>query len=290
MANNEKIESLLWVRFVGQNLDERSVPIYLLGESFIAFQRIVNKAYLAQNDRLGTGSQLTNFEREMLALQVGERRKESDGYGFLPFQITPDMMELLKGLATQIVIAFGQYAYQKIKTRNDTGNEKEQDSKEYKNGEKQPISESPEFVGSIHKDLSVIVRTIEGIGNIREIQFSVPNDPHVKAVVLNVDTKGYVQDLASQSYLGKQQDLTGEIARLEPGENIITIRKKHTRKLIRVYATENIFNDVRYSDIKENDFITFSGHPIHRYGDDVSKYDKFEAKAFLKAFLREKQH
>jgi hypothetical protein len=286
MTNDEKTESLLWVRFVGENLDEKSVPIYLLGESFIAFQRIVNKAYLAQNDRLGIGWQLTNSEREMLALQVGERKKESDGYGFIPFQISPEMIEIFKGLATQIVIALGQYAFQRIKTRNDKGNEKEEDSKDNKNGEKQPISENPEFIGSIHKDLSVVVRSIEGIGNIREIQFSIPNNPHIETVVLNVETKGYIQHLASQTFLGKQQELTGEISRLEPGENIITIRRKHTRKLIRVRTTNNVFNDVRYSDIKENDFITFTGHPIHRYGDDMSKYDEFEAKAFS----REKKH
>lgn len=285
MADEGKIESLLWVRFVGENLDEKSVPIYLLGETFIAFQRIVNKAYLAQNDRLGIGWQLTNSEREMLALQVGERRKESDGYGFLPFQISPEIMELFKALATQIVLALGKYAYQKIKTRNNKENE-EQAPKENKNEEKQPISENPEFVGSIHKDLSVIVRTIEGIGNIREIQVSVPNHPNMDTVVLNVDTKGYIQKLASQTFLGKQQEITGEIAKLEPGENIITIRKKHTRKLIRVYATESIFNDVRYSNIREDDFITFTGHPIHRYGDDVSKYTEFEAKVFS----REKKH
>lgn len=280
MTDDKKNKSLLWVRFVGESLDENSVPIYLLGESFIALQRIVNKAYMAQNGTLGMGWQLTNSEREMLALQVAERKKESDGYGFLPFQITPEMVDLLNGLAAQIVIALGQYAYQKIKTRNDKEGEKKQETSENKNEEKQPVSVDPEFVGSIHKDLSVIVRTIEGIGKVKEIQFSVPNNPNVETVVLNVDTKKYVQQLASKTFLGKQQELTGEIAKLEPGENIITIRKKHTRKLIRVYTTEEIFNAVRYSNIKENDFITFTGHPIIRYGDDVSKYNEFEAKEF----------
>lgn len=286
MAENKKNSSLLYIRFIGEDLDKKSVPIYLLGESFISFQRIINKAYLANNNRLGTNWQLTNSERENLALQVGERKKESDGYGFIPFQLNPEVIEMLKSLVPEILISLGKYAYQRIKTRNDGGDEKELVSKDNQDEQKQPISENNEFVSSIHKDLLAITRGIEGIGGIKEIHLSVPDNPQIEKVVINIETKGYLRYLASETFLGKTQEITGKISKLEPGENIVTILKKYTNKSIRIYATSSVFNEVRYSKIRENEFVTFTGRPIHHYGEPLSKFSKFEATTFY----REQKH
>ena len=40
--------ALLTIRFVGPELQTRGMPIYELGTAFVALQRIVNKAYLAE--------------------------------------------------------------------------------------------------------------------------------------------------------------------------------------------------------------------------------------------------
>jgi hypothetical protein len=39
-------EDLIKIRFKGENLFSQGVPIQELGETFIAFQRIINKCYL----------------------------------------------------------------------------------------------------------------------------------------------------------------------------------------------------------------------------------------------------
>ncbi|MEX0964513.1 MAG: hypothetical protein WDZ52_10800 [Pseudohongiellaceae bacterium] len=69
-------ESSLWLKFTGENLDMRSVPIYELGDTLVAVQRIIHKAFLYQNDRLKKRAQLTQDERKRLSLQIVERRKE----------------------------------------------------------------------------------------------------------------------------------------------------------------------------------------------------------------------
>jgi len=62
----EQQESLLWLRFIGDDLNIKSLPIYELGTVLIAFQQIVNKAYLfevwergqfSQWERSGSGVQ-----------------------------------------------------------------------------------------------------------------------------------------------------------------------------------------------------------------------------------------
>ncbi|MDF5575772.1 hypothetical protein P3717_23255 [Vibrio parahaemolyticus] len=76
MQEREKYENgLFTIRFIGDDLDKRGVSIYDLGESLIAFQRIINKAYLAQEDRLVKGAFPSSEERQHLALQIGQRKE-----------------------------------------------------------------------------------------------------------------------------------------------------------------------------------------------------------------------
>ena len=68
------------IHFKGKSLDDRSVPIYELGESLIAIQRIVQRAYLivSENDQQKSIHRVST--RENLALQIVRQEKGSDVY------------------------------------------------------------------------------------------------------------------------------------------------------------------------------------------------------------------
>ena len=89
------MEPSLWLKFSGSQLDVRSIPIYELGDTLIAMQRIVHKSFLFENDRLKKHAQLTQDERARLSLQISERRKSSDLYGLIPFMVDPTIQVYL---------------------------------------------------------------------------------------------------------------------------------------------------------------------------------------------------
>jgi hypothetical protein len=59
-----KEEPSLWLKFSGEELDVRSIPIYELGDTLIAVQRIIHKTFQFENGRLKKGVQLTQAERK----------------------------------------------------------------------------------------------------------------------------------------------------------------------------------------------------------------------------------
>lgn len=89
-------ESLLTVRFVGPNLDTVGVGIYDLGLTLVAFQRLVHKAYLMSQNRMGKGAFPQKHERQGLALQIGERTRKSDAFGLIPIVTNPAVLQTLK--------------------------------------------------------------------------------------------------------------------------------------------------------------------------------------------------
>jgi hypothetical protein len=78
-------EDLIYIRFEGELLETCSLPIYELGTSLIAIQRIVHKSALFAEGKLERGTHLTTKRRAELALQVSSHRKSSDFWGLRPY-------------------------------------------------------------------------------------------------------------------------------------------------------------------------------------------------------------
>ncbi len=72
--------SLLSIRFVGQGFTKNTMPIYELGNTFIAIQRVVHKTHLFSTSRLEKGARLSFDERRELALRISEIKEGSDEY------------------------------------------------------------------------------------------------------------------------------------------------------------------------------------------------------------------
>ena len=87
----------VWLKFDGKELDVRSIPIYELGDTLVAVQRIVHKMFL-YNRRLTRGAHLRRDERQRLSLQISERRKSSDLYALVPFVVDPVVQHYISTL------------------------------------------------------------------------------------------------------------------------------------------------------------------------------------------------
>jgi hypothetical protein len=115
MSNNS-----ILLKFSGKDLDIRSVPIYELGDTLVAVQRIAHKAFLFENGRLIKHAQLTQIERKKLSLQINDRRKSSDIYALAPFLSDPICQQYLVSLLKIGMGALAKYALQTVFSNKST--------------------------------------------------------------------------------------------------------------------------------------------------------------------------
>ena len=159
MQDREKYENgLLTVRFIGDDLGSRGVNIYDLGESLIAIQRIVNKAYLASNDRLIKGAYPSKEERQFLSLQVGQRKRLSDAFALLPVIADPAIQQAMIKVMDWVISGVVGYYIGDVLNR----------VREEKDPNKRIL------IGSIFTEISSIVNRITASGGVSAISLGSP--------------------------------------------------------------------------------------------------------------------
>ena len=107
-------EPSIWLKFSGKELDVRSIPIYELGDTLVAVQRIIHKTFQFENGRLKKGAHLTQAERKRLSLQISERRKSSDLYALIPFAADPALQQYLLTLLKVGLGSLAKYALKSV--------------------------------------------------------------------------------------------------------------------------------------------------------------------------------
>ena len=138
MREREKYENgIFTVRFIGEDLDKHGVSIYDLSQTLLAMQRIVHKAYLAQNERLEKGAFPNKEERESLALQLGERRRASDAFALIPLLTDPTVQTTIKQVADYVISGIVGYFVGDVIDR----------------ARKEPDGEKQIFIGSIYGEV-----------------------------------------------------------------------------------------------------------------------------------------
>jgi len=108
------MDAILSIKFDGQDLASRSLPIYELGSTLISLQRIVNKAALFTDGELDSGIQLAPKKRESLALQICQHKKGSDLWGLAPYLSDPVLGPIWQNLIALSLAAVGHYTLRKI--------------------------------------------------------------------------------------------------------------------------------------------------------------------------------
>lgn len=259
LRNDELYEhSYVKIRFIGEGLDAQGIPIYDLGQSFIAFQRIINKAYLFKNQQLTKGTALSTEERKICALQIIARKKESDGYGLAPFLTDPAYGDIIKGLIVVGVSAIAAYTKRKLFPPKDQN------------------SLSPNIlIGSIKNEVNIFVDRIDNVGGVNSIQISPGRDLNFETLHIDKETQEYVRGLSFETILGEVMTIEGVVTRIHPRRMTLDI-KDRPNHYITIHVSESDFDKIRKSTNLRN-YMRFYGRPIYKYGTETPEFDEFEA-------------
>jgi hypothetical protein len=265
-----KVEPSLWLKFSGEDLDVRSIPIYELGDTLVAVQRIVHKTFLFENDRLKKHAQLTQEERKRLSLQISERRKSSDLYALIPFTVDPAIQQYILTLLKVGLGSLAKYALKSVlsdyqKPKSGTTSIQAGDVK------------GSVLVGAIYAETVQITNHINNIGGIDSIELIPSPTLNLSSIKLTPETQTYVREIANESYRGEPDEIVGYVTRLYPNRLLAEIKLAPSR-YVKVGLNEKNFDFVRYETVAEQQ-LRFKGWPVIRLGKDFSTFQEFEAES-----------
>lgn len=263
-----KTEPTLWLKFSGRDLDVRSVPIYELGETLIALQRIVHKTFLFENGRLRKRAQLTQEERAHLSLQISERKRSSDFYALIPFLADPTLQQHLADLLKIGLGTLAKYALQQVlpQDRKSRGNVTDVSAGDV---------DGSVLVGAIYAETVQITNHINNIGGIESIEIVPAARLNVPSIKITEDTQQYIRAIVNETYKGKMQEITGYVTRMLPNRLIAEIKLAPSH-YVKIGMPEDAFTFVRYQTEPEQ-MLRFKGRPIYRLGKDSVAFQEFEA-------------
>ncbi|MGO9018390.1 MAG: hypothetical protein ACLQVJ_08575 [Syntrophobacteraceae bacterium] len=260
MKKREKYENgILSVRFTGEHLSEHGVSIYDLGETLLAIQRIVHKAYLAQKGRLVKGAFPDKGERTHLALQLGERKRGSDAFALVPLLGDRVLQESLKQLVRFVISGVVAYYVRDVLDRVRGENNKDKQI----------------FIGSIYSEVVNIVHRIDASGGVESISIGSPALNRETFAAFTNKTKDYLVKLQGETYLGTYQEIKGKVYKLYPVSKIVAIRRAGGRT-VSIFLNETDFDQIRYHR-ETNPLFLFKGHPKYRFGIETETVSEFDA-------------
>lgn len=260
MQNREQYENgLFTLRFIGDELKVRGVSIYDLSHCLLAIQRIVHKAHLSMEDRLVKGAFPDKEERQLLALQIGERRRESDAFSLLPILSDANVQQYLIKLADYVFSGIVGYYVGDVLKR----------VKAEKNQNKQI------FIGSIYTEVANIVNRIDSSGGVEAISLGAPMLGQQTIAAFGPETKDYLGTLKNQYFLGDYQQIKGRVYKLYPASKIVAIRRAGGRT-VSIFLSEQDFDQIRYHR-ETNPQYLFGGRPRYQFGVETKAISEFEA-------------
>lgn len=260
MNDRERYENgLLTLRFTGEQITDRGVSIYDLGETLLAIQRIVHKAYLAREGRLIKGAFPTKDERPELALQLGERRRTSDAFALVPIIADQAVRDSISAVVQYVITALVGYYTGDLLSR--VRAERNHDTQI--------------FIGSIYTEVANINNRIGTSGGLEAISVGSPYLGQETVAAFDSRTKDYLVELRGETYLGKHQEIKGSVYKLYPASKIVAIRRAGG-STVSIFLDEDDFDLIRYNqDI--NPIFVFKGRPIYKFGIETKSISEFEA-------------
>ncbi|MFI8034179.1 hypothetical protein ACH8I4_09920 [Acinetobacter sp. ABJ_C3_5] len=258
-SNKSFDQSLLSIKFTGSDLDQHGVSIYDLAECLLALQRIIHKAYLAQEKKLYKGSYPKKEIREKLALQLGGRQKGSDIFALIPLVADPNINDALRKAFDYVVSGIVGYY---------TGDVIERLKKE-------PDDNKKIFIGAIHTEVANIVNRIDTVGGVEGISLGSPLLERETLAAFDSKTKDYLASIKDEYYLGSYCEIKGSVYKFYPNSNLVGI-KRAGGNTVSVWLNKEDFDQIRY--LKEsNPIFCFKGHPRYKFGVETKQVSEFEA-------------
>lgn len=264
----------LWLRFLGEELKARSVPISELAESMLALQQILVKARQKETNSLEKSSIRKTQERRKIALQLAERRRESDAYGFSPILSDPLVTNFVAPLIVQALGALLLYASKKVveAIRREPAKEEEK-----KDEEAEPAGPTDlVYVAVIYQPVLTLIRRINRFSGVREVEIYSPQTD-LPVVHLTQDTAKYMRSLARETYLGPPLALQGRVKSLLYDRNLALIEPRRGHD-VRAYLSRDDFDNLRKAPRQA--FVTLTGRPRLHLGAKTPHVRELEVKSW----------
>lgn len=259
-SDRERFENgLLSIRFIGDDLHARGVSIYDLSTSLLALQRIVHKAYLAQENRLEKGAFPSTDEREKLALQLGERRRQSDAFALISILTNPVVQAQIGRVIDWVCAGFISYYTGKVIDHISETDDRRQQV----------------FLSSIYSEMQKIAQRVDAAGGVQSISIGAPAAQIETVAAFTPETKEYLSSLQGQVALGDYAEIKGRVYKLYPASNIIAIRRSGG-KTVSVFLSDSDFNQIRYHQESKPLFL-FRGRPRYQFGVETKSVTEFVA-------------
>lgn len=249
---------LLTIKFSGEMITKHTMPIYELGSTFIAIQRIVNKTHLFNSDRLEKGAKLSFEERKETSLRISDVKEGSDKYSLIAFLTDPVVIDHVKTLIIDGLIVISAYTLGRVFSRNALKK-----------------SSNQSLIASIYNEISSITDRIGNISGVESIEIFPGKSVEGPNIRINIDTQKYVREIQHESLYGEAQTLSGYITRMYPNRFIVDIKVK-PNYYTKIYLRPEDFNVLRYKT-QPGQIIKFFGRPKYRLGEITQKIKEFES-------------
>jgi hypothetical protein len=249
---------LLSIRFRGQAITKNTMPIYELGSTFIAIQRIVNKSHLFNSDRLEKGAKLSFHERKETALRIVENKEGSDEYGLITFLSDPVVIDHVKTLIVDSLLAISAYTLGKVLSKNAT-----------KKIHNQTV------IASIFNEVLSVTDRIENISGVESIEIFPGKNVKGPKIKINMETQEYVREIQNKVLFGEEQVISGYITKMYPNRFQMDI-KVAPNYYTKIHVSPEDFDVLRYKT-QTGQLIEFYGKPMYKLGQITKKIKEFES-------------
>ncbi|KUO96125.1 hypothetical protein [Ferroacidibacillus organovorans] len=268
----ENRKSLLKIRFIGEELSEKSVPIYDLGESLISVQRLVHKAYLETRGYHKGRQQLSSVERRKLALQISARQKQSDSYlldAFLASHpiLTGIYSTTIGACISEMITAVAVYSKKQIHTMFDS-----------RTKPKEPANSAMEaklqFIINLYSEVATIANRVNNTSRVTQVELHTQDDFNLEKVQFDIDNRDYIRSLYGEKFTASESTITGLIESLNIARQTATVRTPSGIVNVKMKSTD--FAKVRYEAVDDS-AVTFKGNYVIQIGKNTHGKLDFEA-------------
>ena len=249
---------ILTIKFSGEMINKHTMPIYELGSTFIAIQRIVNKTHLFNSDRLEKGAKLSFEERKETSLRISEVKEGSDEYSLITFLTDIVVVDHVKTLIVDGLVAISAYTLGRVFSRNSLKK-----------------SNNQSLIASIYNEISSVTDRIGNISRVESIEIFPGKNVEGPNIKINIDTQEYVREIQHESLYGEAQTLSGYITRMYPNRFIVDI-KIEPNYYTKIHLSTEDFDILRYKT-QPGQIIKFFGRPKYRLGEITQKIKEFES-------------
>ena len=249
---------ILTIKFSGEMINKHTMPIYELGSTFIAIQRIVNKTHLFNSDRLEKGAKLSFEERKETSLRISEVKEGSDEYSLITFLTDIVVVDHVKTLIVDGLVAISAYTLGRVFSRNSLKK-----------------SNNQSLIASIYNEISSVTDRIGNISGVESIEIFPGKNVEGPNIKINIDTQEYVREIQHESLYGEAQTLSGYITRMYPNRFIVDI-KIEPNYYTKIHLSTEDFDILRYKT-QPGQIIKFFGRPKYRLGEITQKIKEFES-------------